>query len=225
MSEQVPFGAVTFAENPDPRCPCVLLIDTSGSMNGNPLAELNAGLVQYKDELVADSLAAKRVEVAIVTFGGQVQTACDFATADAFHPPALRAGGETPMGRAIDQALDLLQQRKEVYRQNGIMFYRPWVFLITDGAPTDAWSGAAERVKQGENSKSFMFFAVGVENANMEILQQITPREPLKLKGLRFRDLFKWLSNSQRAVSRSQTTDQVALTNPTEGPSGWAVAG
>lgn len=225
MPDQVPFGAVTFAENPDPRCPCVLLIDTSGSMNGNPLSELNAGLVQYKDELVADSLAAKRVEVAIVTFGGQVQTACDFSTADAFHPPTLTAGGDTPMGRAIDQALDLLQQRKEVYRQNGIMFYRPWVFLITDGAPTDAWSGAAERVKQGESSKSFMFFAVGVENANMDILQQISPRAPLKLKGLRFRDLFKWLSNSQRAVSRSQTTDQIPLANPTEGPSGWAVAG
>lgn len=225
MPEQVPFGAVTFAENPDPRCPCVLLLDTSGSMNGNPLSELNAGLVQYKDELVADALAAKRVEVAIVTFGGQVQTVCDFATADAFTPPTLTAGGDTPMGRAIEQALDLLQQRKEVYRQNGIMFYRPWIFLITDGAPTDAWSGAAERVKQGENSKGFMFFAVGVENANMEILQQISPREPLKLKGLRFRDLFKWLSNSQRAVSRSQTNDQVPLADPTKGPTGWAVAG
>jgi uncharacterized protein YegL len=70
-----------------------------------------------------------------------------------------------------------------------------------------------------------MFFAVGVEGANMEILQQLSPREPLKLKGLKFRDLFKWLSNSQRAVSRSQTTEQVPLTSPTEGPNGWAVAG
>jgi uncharacterized protein YegL len=225
MTEQVPFGAVTFAENPDPRCPCVLLLDISGSMNGQPVAELNAGLSQYKDELVADSLAAKRVEVAIVTFGGQVQTACEFATADMFHPPSLSAGGDTPLGRGVIQALDLLQQRKEVYRQNGIMFYRPWVFLITDGAPTDEWKVAAERIKQGEDSKSFMFFSVGVEGANMEILQQLSPREPLKLKGLRFRDLFKWLSNSQRAVSHSQTNEQVPLTSPTEGPNGWAVAG
>ncbi|MDP1826687.1 MAG: VWA domain-containing protein [Archangium sp.] len=225
MPEQVPFGAVTFAENPDPRCPCVLLLDVSGSMNGQPISELNAGLIQYKDELAADSLAAKRVEIAIVTFGGQVQTACEFGTADAFQPPTLASGGDTPMGQAIVRALDLLQQRKEVYRQNGIMFYRPWIFLITDGAPTDEWKAAAERVKQGETSKNFMFFAVGVEGANMEILQQLSPREPLKLKGLKFRDLFKWLSNSQRAVSRSQTTEQVPLTSPTEGPNGWAVAG
>lgn len=221
MSEQMPFGAVTFAENPDPRCPCVLLLDTSGSMQGKPLDELNAGLALYRDELAADALASKRVEVAIVTFGGRVQTMQDFATADSFFPPQLQASGDTPMGAAIVQALEMLQQRKEVYRQNGVLFYRPWVFLITDGGPTDAWQVAAERVNKGERDKAFSFFAVGVEGANVEVLSKISTREPLTLSGLRFRDLFKWLSNSQRAVSRSQTGESVALENPAV-PGGWA---
>jgi uncharacterized protein YegL len=221
MVDQIPFGTDDFAENPEPRCPCVLVLDVSGSMNGAPIAELNAGLQVYKDELAADSLAAKRVEVALLTFGGSVDLVSDFCTASSFVAPTLSSRGDTPMGAAINQALDLLTQRKEVYRANGIAFYRPWVFLITDGGPTDAWQAAAQRVREGEAKKSFAFFSVGVQGAQMDILAQISSREPLKLDGLRFRDLFQWLSNSQQSVSKSTPGDEVPLANPTA-PGGWA---
>src|SRR5476651_414783 len=148
--EQMPFGGVSFAENPDPRCPCILLLDTSSSMEGAPIAALNAGLKTYKDELAADSLAAKRVEVALVTFGGEVSLVRDFGAVSEFRPPLLQPTGDTPMGAAVTLALDLLQARKQLYKENAIQFYRPWVFLITDGAPTDEWAAAAEKVKQGE---------------------------------------------------------------------------
>ena len=69
MSEQITFATSDFASNPEPRCPCILLLDVSGSMNGRPINELNAGLVTFRDELLADPLALKRVELGIVTFG------------------------------------------------------------------------------------------------------------------------------------------------------------
>jgi uncharacterized protein YegL len=190
-------------------------------MAGEPIAELHKGLQTLKAELVADELASKRVELACITFG-PVSIATEFEVASVFEAPWLRAQGDTPMGAAITTGVELVRMRKEAYRANGIAFYRPWIFLLTDGAPTDEWKAAAALVKEGEASKAFAFFAVGVAGANMPILGQIAVREPLKLNGLRFRSLFQWLSNSMKSISRSTPGDEVPLKNPTEGPDGWA---
>jgi uncharacterized protein YegL len=118
----------------------------------------------------------------------------------------------------------LLKHRKELYKLNGIPYTRPWIFLITDGAPTDNWQQAAVQVQQGEQQKSFTFWSVGVEGADFGILRQIGARaEPLKLKGLAFRQLFQWLSASQSAASQSKPGETVPLVNPT-GPKGWGEA-
>jgi uncharacterized protein YegL len=219
---QKPFGTNDFALNPEPRCPCLLLLDVSGSMAGKPINELSVGLKSFREELVADELASKRVEIACITFGGAVDVATGFETAPVFQPPWLRAKGETPMGAAITSGIELVRLRKEAFRRNGIAFYRPWIFLITDGAPTDKWAAAAKQVREGEAAKAFAFFGVGVEGANIDVLRQISVRQPLKLKGLRFQDLFQWLSNSMKSISRSSPGDEVPLKNPTEGPDGWA---
>ncbi len=219
-SDQKPFDGAEFIDNPEPRCPCILLVDKSGSMAGHAIAQLNEGLITFKDELMADSMAVKRVEVSVISFG-PINVESDFQTPDIFQPPLLKASGGTPMGAAIERAVEVLNQRKSIYRQNGIAYYRPWIFLITDGAPTDNWQRATQLVHDGEASRAFVFFAVGTEDADFDTLKRISVRDTLKLRELRFRDLFSWLSNSLSSVSRSTIGDEIPLTNPIA-PNGWA---
>lgn len=247
------FDQAEFAENPEPRCPVVLVLDTSGSMQGKAIAEMNEGLRAFAAAIQADRLASLRVEVAVIAFGGKVR-ALDvrsmqegdnkeivqfnpfglairpkvnevpfdanqaFVTADQFMPPALDANGETPLGEAVSRALALLRDRKEIYKQNGLDYFRPWIFTITDGRPTDkGWEAVAEQVRQEEARKGVIFYGVGVEGADLDTLSRFSPSRPaLKLKGLAFNELFTWLSKSLSAIAHSRPGEQAPLP-----PVGW----
>ena len=225
--EQVPYLdpetiiAKIFAENPEPRCPCLLLLDVSSSMGGEPISELNRGLRTFIQELQEDRMAVKRVELAIVEFG-PVQLVTDWTSADLCAPLQLEVKDNTPMGEAILKGLELLETRKQSYRDHSISYYRPWVFLITDGTPTDDWELAAQKVHQGEQQKKFSFYAVGVGNADLNVLNQISVRDPLRLKGLEFRKLFAWLSSSLGTHSRSALSQALELADPAS-TKGWVV--
>lgn len=198
----MPFD-IEFAKNPEPRCPVVLLLDTSGSMSGQPIDELNAGLAIFKQEVQRDTTASLRVEVAIITFDSSVNLIQDFVTIDNFYPPQLTTTGMTAMGQGIELALNEVESRKAIYKSNGIQYYQPWVFLITDGGPSDSWQSAAQRVRQASADRKISFYAVGVQGADMNVLGQIDP-EPLMLQGLQFQEMFRWLSDSMKTVSSSK---------------------
>ncbi len=210
--------AIEFAENPEPRCPCVLLLDTSRSMEGEPIAALNAGVQTFRDELLRDPLASRRVEIAVISFDSEIDVVQPFITANLFQPPQLTVRGFTSMGAAINRALDLVQARKTLYRANGITYFRPWVLMITDGEPhgeaDHIIQEASQRIRTEEAARHVAFFAVGVQNAAMHRLSQIVVRPPVRLDGLNFNDMFVWLSASMQRVSRSSVDEQIPLPMP-----------
>ena len=244
--------AVAFASNPDPRCACVLLLDTSGSMaipkvpigelgdklgvvdgvqtyarkgTGKvliPINELNDGIKTFKVALESNSLTSRRVETAIVSYSSDVELVQDFATVNSLATPDLEASGATCTATAVNFALDILEERKQVYKNMGVPYYRPWVFLITDGASTDStqqMEEASERVRKAQDSKQLSFFCVGVEGANMDELRQIAPNRTASLKGLAFEEFFVWLSGSLTTVSSSRVDDEIQLS--AADMSGW----
>lgn len=222
-------------DNPDPRIACVLLLDTSYSMNGDPINELNAGFKAFCEEIKNDDLAAKRAEIAVITFGGMARVEIPFTEGRDLQPKTLQPNGNTPLGAALDLALQQLGARKTQYREAGLEYYRPWLFVLTDGEPTDGavFAAAADRVRAAEASRGLSVFSVGVgPAANLDQLRTLsTKRDPLRLKGLSFTEFFSWLSaslstassstafgSSDTTVAQAETTEQI----PLPAPAGWA---
>lgn len=209
-------------DNREPRQPLVLLVDTSGSMSAE-VAEVAAGLDGLRAALARDTVARNRVELVVVTFGGAVAVHGEFGEAAVFEPPVLTAAGDTPMAAALEQALDLLEAKKRAYKESGLDYYRPLIFLITDGEPTDAgrWPEAARRVREAERGRKLVLLAVGTKTANFQRLKELSPdRAPLRLKEAQWGTMFQWLSRSLQARSRSRPGEEVPLEDPT-GPRGW----
>ena len=190
-------------------------------MQGAPLDAMLAGLEAFRFDLAVDPLAARRVEIAVVAFDNRIRVVQDFVPPDRFDIPFLNAEGMTHVGAAIEKALDMVEERKARYRAYDVAYYRPWIFLVTDGEPQgeapDAVQKAVDRLRDAEQRKQVAFFAVGVENANMEALAKISVRQPLRLKGLDFREMFVWLSRSMQSVAHSRPDETVKLA-----PTGWA---
>lgn len=211
-----------FITNREQRTPCMLVLDTSGSMDGQPIQELNRGLKVFEDEIKKDEMAVLRCEVALVTFGGSVSLVQDFISVGSFAAPVLRASGDTPMGGAMNLALDSLRSRKDAYKQNSINYTRPWLFLLSDGAPTDSnWQAAAQRARQEEDAKGVLVFPIGVGGADLGVLGQFSSKNsPQKLQGLQFAQFFQWLSVSQQRASTGQSGGTVQLPST----QGWAEA-
>ena len=124
-------------ENNEPRCACLLLLDTSSSMSGPPIAELNQGYLTFRQEVDSDPLARKRVEAAVITFGGSVTVAQPFTEARYLADQSFTAYGGTPMAQGLITATDLIDERKRMYREARLDYFRPWLIVITDGQPTD----------------------------------------------------------------------------------------
>ena len=217
MQNQDLMSSVQFADNPEPRCPVALIVDISGSMQGQRIQAVNGALEQFRVEISRDTLAMLRAEIALVTFNHMVDY-YDFSSVDQFVPPRLRAYGGTKISLAVNTALDLLDSRKRVYRQNGISYFRPIALLLTDGYPEhdtpEEIAAVQQRLMIEEESRHIAFFSFGVDGADVTSLSQIMPpnRPPRHIgDSMQIAGLFQWLSNSVAKISTSNPGDRIRL--------------
>jgi uncharacterized protein YegL len=187
-------------ENYEQKCLCVLALDISGSMQGQAIAELNKGLQAFQKEVVDDFVASQRLEISIVTFGSTAQCIQQPVLVGQTEIPTLQAAGTTKLVSGVQKALEIVEQRKQWYKETGQNYYRPMVVLITDGEPDPDQDlpALAREITQGMVGKKFTFFALGVKGFNYDKLAQLCPppTHPLVLDGYKFANFFRWLSNS-----------------------------
>jgi uncharacterized protein YegL len=216
-------STVDYNGNPNQRTPCVLVLDASGSMDTigasgkTRIQALNEGVKVLEQALRDDDAAFTRVQLAIVSIGGpgnDAEVMMDWTDVANFQAFPLKSGGTTPLGKGLQLGLDLVEEGKQNLKAAGISYTRPWMMVITDGDPTDEsllWSTAARACEAAEASKRVEIFCIGVEGANLQTLSEISAKPPLMLDGVKFRELFIWLSSSLSAASRSRPGDNLAL--------------
>lgn len=208
-----------------------LVVDTSSSMaEAGRINELNDALRSWRGELVGNDYVRRHGEIALITFGKDHVRAIDptgrtlepatapYVTVAQFDPPALAAGGVTPMVEGLRLAFRVLGERRQQLRaRQHPLANRPLVYLITDGVPTDRdgrrsdeWRSFATVIRQQEAGKHLLFFAFGVDGAEEEVLAGLAPDSWRLLANLHFAEVLTMVSTSIEAASAAGVHDEPA---------------
>ena len=218
MSAQIP--DIDFINNSNQRTPCVLILDGSGSMQGQKIAALNDGLVSLQNSLMKDSVARTRVRLLVLQIGGnnEVEVVSDWIDAINFTAPTISANGTTPLGGALNVALDKIEEEKSRMKAAGVVHTRPLVWIITDGEPTDPedWKVAADRAVSYMREKKVQLYSIGVEVDDTSALEMTRPGGViLQMGSTNFSELFAFLSASVATVSKAAPGENIQVAVPT----------
>lgn len=226
--------AVGTPENYEEKTLCCLVLDRSYSMAGDPIDSLNEGLISFYQEINSDIKLSNGLEVAIISFDDQIDIVQAPDLIHNFQMPILKARGATSLNTAVREAIQLVEERKDYYKQSSQSYKRPWIILITDGAPTDGdVTDLANQIETDTKDKRYVFLPIGVDGADMSVLARIagyskngeqwTQMTPLPMKSAKFSEFFKWLSASMDIINSSSEGDQVNLPDPSDWTQGFSV--
>lgn len=210
--------------NYEQKCPVVIISDVSGSMAGKPIREQNKGLQEFQDQIIKDSVVSARIECCLISFSSDITVEQDFALMDQFKMPTLRTSGSTRMVSAVFEGIEQITKRKRWYKDTGQTYYRPFIILLTDGYPDGDQNVDMLRdaIQLGYQNKNFLFWAFGVEGADMYLLKSLGHEGSIiqKIKGVDFVKFFQWLSKSMDAFSKSKpdNTPNITPKSETENP-------
>jgi uncharacterized protein YegL len=216
------------ANNPNTRLPICIALDTSGSMAGTKIKELNRGVNIFLESILKDEITRYSADIAILTFGGTVEKVLDFGDVENMKLPTFSAGGGTPMGEATLEALDMLEDRKKQYKKNAVTYWQPWLVLMTDGAATDGEYAipdkvaiAAEKARDLIKNKKLSLFSIIIDPGTPDELEKFSDSDNPEqgghlapLDGVKFEEFFVWLSQSVAVVSESSPGTGFTLPEP-----------
>jgi len=184
------------------RLPIYLLLDTSSSMNGGPIDAVQNGLDLMVRTLRQDPHAIETTFLSVITFGSKAKRIVPLTEITDFQAPAIEAGGLTAMGdalRMVARCIDT-EVRKTSATVKGD--WKPLVFVMTDGLPTDDWKDALPEFHAAKTGLT-VCCAAG-PNANIRILSEISDTV-VKLDTAdesTISAFFKWVSASITMSSR-----------------------
>ncbi|MFI3328917.1 MAG: VWA domain-containing protein [bacterium] len=222
------------------RIPVCLCIDASASMNkviGNGgvdtgkrqfidgkqwivlsegdtlMKEMVKGVNKFYDSVRRNQQANLSCEISCVSFSDDASCIEDFSPVSSKQEfVAPKTGDKTAMAKGVELALNLLESRKNDYKDSGIEYHQPWLVIFTDGDSSDDVGYVQSRVKQLESESKLSVFTFALsDEVNMNTLSGFSRRKPLSIKTDKFEEFFEWLGKSVSIVSASRVGDKIKL--------------
>lgn len=185
------------------RLPVYLLLDCSSSMTGQPIEQVRQGLRALLDDLSTEPMAVETVYLSVITFNSTAQQVIPLTELMQFKEPQIQASGATALGAALQLLIDCLEKevRKNTVNQKGD--WKPLVFLMTDGMPTDAWEAAADALKRQKIANLIAFAAgPGADVNNLKRTTDIVLKSDELSPGA-LKAFFQWMSQSILRTGKS----------------------
>jgi uncharacterized protein YegL len=177
------------------RLPVYLVLDVSGSMSGEPIKAVKEGVAMLLNALRGEPYALETAYLSVITFESKAKQVSPLTDLVSFQEPQLNSGGTTALGAALELLSSRLDTEivKNTPQEKGD--WRPLVFLMTDGQPTDKWQKGMDEVKK---RKAKIIACAAGSGADINVLKQIT-ENVVQLKSTSANDIkkfFEWISAS-----------------------------
>ena len=193
----------------EPHMALLFLLDTSGSMYGKPIEELNEGINRFKKQVCEDAKTKAILDVAIIEFNSTWRVLQDFVPVEYMEEVHLEANGSTYLKEPLNKAIEMVDERSRFYRRSGSEPYKPWIVLISDGKPFDEPEELVSTIEAMVSKEKLAFWSLAVNDADLELLHKLSGKRVLKLEEYDFKGFFDWVNKSMRAVSTSSPGEKV----------------
>ena len=202
------------------KCNICLCIDLSKNAE-TIINELNEGIKVFYDTLEADGDAKYRCEIAVVTYNDEAKLVQDYSLVDDIELSQLEnVHGKSNLSMGIDLSLNTWLKRRELYRREGLEYYRPWFVIISNGLPINDSDDSKNRIKKLEDEKRAVTFLFSTDNnkEELKILDSYSVNHRvMRINYGRVVSFFTWLAKSAIAFVNSYPNVSVTLPHPEDG--------
>lgn len=201
------------------RLPVYLLIDTSGSMKGEPIESVKVGLEAMIASLRQDPFALESVNISIITFDSSVKQLLPLTELENLQLPEISTpdSGPTHLGAALELLCKVVDKEVQLSTPERKGDWMPLLFIMTDGKPSDIqlYNQIIPEVKK-KHFASIIACAAGM-HARTEPLKLLTEQVYSldTVDSSTFKQFFKWVSDSIGVGNRSiGAADELILPPP-----------
>ena len=200
------------------RLPVYLLLDTSGSMTGEPIEAVKNGVQMMVHSLRQNPQAIETAFLSIITFDSEAKQLIPLTDLASFQTVDLKAAGTTALGAALSLLADKLENEvtKTTLEQKGD--WKPIVFIMTDGVPTDDWQAGFQKLKTVK--KGLIVGCAAGNNADDKVLKEIAD-QVVRLSNTDADSIgkfFQWVSASIATTSTKVEETGIDLTKKDQLP-------